>query len=136
VLTTQPLLVPRSRKSRAILLPSSGPSGLLRGSFTLTSNHPSTDLLYYKGDPWTGDWIPGRRKRASSQLISSDTHWSRHSFLLNGYRGLFPLGQSGQSVKLTIHTASSSKFKTESTMPPFPYTFMGCTRIVHTSHTL
>jgi hypothetical protein len=34
VLTTHPLLGPRSRKSRAIPLPPSGPSGLLRGTFT------------------------------------------------------------------------------------------------------
>jgi hypothetical protein len=33
-----PLLVPRSRKSRAISLPS-GPSGLLRGTFTYTLMH-------------------------------------------------------------------------------------------------
>jgi hypothetical protein len=32
-----PLLAPRSRKSRAIPLPSSGPSGLLRGTFTFYS---------------------------------------------------------------------------------------------------
>jgi hypothetical protein len=35
VLATFPLLAPRSRKGRAIPLPHSGPSGLLRGTFTL-----------------------------------------------------------------------------------------------------
>jgi hypothetical protein len=34
VLTTQPLLVPRSRKDTAIPVPPSRPSGLLRGTFT------------------------------------------------------------------------------------------------------
>jgi hypothetical protein len=37
VLTTQPLLAPRLRKSRAIPLPPSGDSGLLLGTFTFTS---------------------------------------------------------------------------------------------------
>jgi hypothetical protein len=32
-----PLLVPRSRKSRAILLYPTGPSSLLRGTFTFTN---------------------------------------------------------------------------------------------------
>jgi hypothetical protein len=36
VLTTHPLLAPRSRKSRAIPLTPSGPSGLLRRTFTFT----------------------------------------------------------------------------------------------------
>jgi hypothetical protein len=35
VVTTHPLPAPKSRKSRAIPLPISGPSGLLRGTFTL-----------------------------------------------------------------------------------------------------
>jgi hypothetical protein len=35
VLTTHPLLAPRSRKSRALPLPPSGPSGLLRGDLYL-----------------------------------------------------------------------------------------------------
>jgi hypothetical protein len=35
----QPLLVPRSKKSRAIRLPPSGPSGLLRGTFTLVFSY-------------------------------------------------------------------------------------------------
>jgi hypothetical protein len=33
-----PLLAPSSRKSRAIPVPPSGPSGLLRGTFTFTFN--------------------------------------------------------------------------------------------------
>jgi len=53
---------------------------------------------FNEGNPWKCDSIPAWRKRVSSQLKPSDINWSRHSFLFNGFRGLFPLGQSSQGV--------------------------------------
>jgi hypothetical protein len=40
-----PLLAPKSRKSRAIPLPPSGPSGLLRGTFTFTFDPEDIKIL-------------------------------------------------------------------------------------------
>jgi len=93
---------------------------LLTGSFWKIAMSVFAFINCYafnEGNPRKCDSIPGWRKRVSSQLKPSGTHWSPQSFLFNGFRGPFLLGQSGQDVNLSIHTAYSSKFKTQWTMP-------------------
>jgi hypothetical protein len=57
VLTTHHLLAPRSGKSTAIPLPPSGPSGLLRGTFTFYS-YEEADPVAARSKAWVCDSSP------------------------------------------------------------------------------
>jgi hypothetical protein len=50
-----------------------------------------------------GGSIPGRGREFFSSPPPPERLWIPSSLLSNGYRGLFPCGQSGRGVKLTTH---------------------------------
>jgi len=48
--------------------------------------------------------------------------WALPSLLSNGYRGLFPRGQSGRDVKLTTHLLLVPRSRMRGAVPPFSNT--------------
>jgi hypothetical protein len=66
-------------------------------------------------------YIPGRGQRFFCTPKTSTPAPGRTKILLNDYRGLFPLGQSGRGMKLTIHFNLASRLRMHIATPPLPH---------------
>jgi hypothetical protein len=75
---------------------------------------------------WLDDRCVGVRVPVGLRIFSSprrpDRLWDPPSLLSNGYRGLFPRGQSGQGVKLTTHLQLVPRSRKRGSIHPLPHT--------------